>query len=151
MILTAERAQVHRGPVLVPSLAAYVVDGVEAVGVGDGPGYVDVAGHAGPDGALSEPHSSAVNEAETVWRGAGGGIPLYPAVTRLLADTDLVILRVEELTRAEPVTLDRALHTGVPLHTVMRGAATGKFLFRGIMHEIAQLTCMLFRRQSGSL
>lgn len=132
MILTSERAQVSRGPVLGPALAAHVVDGVEAVGVGDGPRDVDIAADAGPDGALSESCGccGAVKEAETVRRGAGRGIPLYPTVTLLLADTGLVILRGQELTRAEPVTLDSALHTGVPLDTVMRGAAMVKLIVR---------------------
>ena len=151
MILTAERTQVSGGPVLGPALAAHVVDGGEAVGVGDGPGDVDVAGHADPHGALSESGGGcvAVQETETVRRCAGRGIPLYPAITRLLADTGLVILRGEELTRAEPVTLDSALHTGVPLDTVMRGAATGKFIVRGNIAR--KLTCVLFHRQSASL
>ena len=125
MILTSERAQVSRVPVLSPALATHVVDGGQAVGVVDGPGDVDVAGHAGPECALSLAGTASMQQAEAVWRGAGGGIPLYAAISSLLTDTGLVILRGQELTRAESVTRHHALDTGEPLDTVMRGAAGG--------------------------
>ena len=118
MILTSERAQVSRVPVLGPALATHVVDGGQAVGVVDGPGDVDVAGHAGPECALSLAGTASMQQAEAVWRGAGGGIPLNAAISSLLTDTGLIILRGQKLTRAKPITLDKALNSSESLDTV---------------------------------
>ena len=121
VILTSERAELRSDPILSPALPAHVVDGGE-VGVVYSSRNVDVAGHAGPNGALAEAGCCGVQEAETVRGGAGGGGPLYRAVLLLLSDTRLVVLRGQELTGAEPVTLDISLHTSEPLDTVGGGA-----------------------------
>ena len=130
VILTSERAQVPNKRVLGPALAANVVDvGVQCVqygggggdGVVQGPGDVDVAGHAGLDSVNCCICQCCVQEAEAVWRCAGGWIPLNAAIALLLADTGLVILRGQKLTRAIAVALDIALHSSEPLDTVRRG------------------------------
>ena len=121
VILTSERSELRSDPILSPALPAHVVDGGE-VGVVYSSRNVDVAGHAGPNGALAEAGCCGVQEAETVRGGAGGGGPLYRAVLLLLSDTRLVVLRGQELTGTEPVTLDISLHACEPLDTVGGGA-----------------------------
>ena len=108
-------------------------DGEDAVGaeVGDG----DVGGVAQEGGGrgltIGASHSDTV-QAEGVWRGGGGLLPLDGAVSLLSPDAVVVPLPRQNLTTSEVIALHSASGASEVLHTVGRSSRVEKNILLNI-------------------
>ena len=102
-------------------------DGEDAVGAEVGDGDIgSVAQEGGGRGlTIGASHSDTV-QAEGVWRGGGGLLPLDGAVTLLCSDAVVVPLPRQNLTTSEVIALHSASGASEVLHTVGRSSRVEK-------------------------
>ena len=108
-------------------------DGENAVGAEVGDGDVgSVAQEGGGRGLTISARYSDTVQAEGVWRGGGGLLPLDGAVTLLRSDAVVVPLPSQNLTTSEVIALHSASGASEVLHTVGRSSRVEKNILLNI-------------------
>ena len=105
-------------------------------------GDVDEAVQAVTDGVHSKKSSGVSTEhSETGGVGSGGWMPVNTAVTLLLSDAGLVVLRGEQLAGPEAVALNVSLGgAGVVLDTVRRSSVQDIVTIRTYTYSLTVIT-----------
>ena len=120
--------------------------------MGHGVGDVDEAVQTVTDGVHSEESRGVSTEhGETLGVCSGGGMPVNTAVSFLLSDAGLVVLRGEQLAGAEAVALNVSLGgAGVVLDAVLGSSAQDIVTLRTLTYsQSVQRTGSWCRRVSG--